>query len=87
MCKPLVPHKWVDVIHAWADGLAVQALINGVWSDIKHPTFGTSTEWRIKPAPITKEQARAALDDMYTCNYPPSSANMKLVWDFLHQDD
>ena len=66
MCKSLVPHKWADVIHAWADGAEVQWKVpRGKWTDmVNHrssPTFAVDYEWRVKPIPITKEQAREAL--------------------------
>ncbi len=51
------PHKWAEVIHAFADGRAVQVRYFGCegWADT--PTLegvnALSFEWRIKPEPAT----------------------------------
>ncbi len=90
MCKPLVPHKWADVIKAWADGAAVQwKMPRGNWIDMGNtgssPPFVVDYEWRVKPIPITKEQAREALHQMLKKR--PFSQEYGIIWDFLHQDD
>jgi len=45
------PHKYADVIKAWADGYEVQHhnSINDVWYNSNFPTFDPNLNWRIKP--------------------------------------
>ncbi|QHZ59766.1 hypothetical protein HWD03_gp085 [Alteromonas phage vB_AmeM_PT11-V22] len=43
------PHKYADVIKAWADGYEVQSFNCGKWNDVNYPTFNPDLEWRIKP--------------------------------------
>lgn len=52
------PHKYAEVIKAWADGKEIQyrvnSSLNSTWNDytnkLSTPDFGgLSTEWRIKP--------------------------------------
>lgn len=47
------PHKWADVIKAWADGADVQIRFNGgEWVDIEKPAFDSKDAiYRIKPEP------------------------------------
>ena len=46
--KP-TPHKYADVIKAWADGHKVQNFQMGDWVDQDLPIFDPDLEWRIKP--------------------------------------
>jgi len=55
------PHKWASVIHAWADGKAIQYRFidsANVWHDYSSNGGGSLTfghghiEWRIKPAVV-----------------------------------
>lgn len=86
MCKSLVPHKWADVIHAWADGATVQLYrdSDGKWIDMHSPLWNSKNPYRIKPTSITKEQAREAVQRSWKTR--PSS-DYRIIWDFLHQDD
>lgn len=44
------PHKYAAVIHAWADGKAVQWKTGtNAWHDDECPSFAPDIEWRIKP--------------------------------------
>ena len=45
------PHKYADVIKAWADGHEVQysSFFGSEWHDAKEPDFTTNLNWRIKP--------------------------------------
>lgn len=43
------PHKYADVIKAWADGYEVQYLNWDTWHDSIFPSFDPDLEWRIKP--------------------------------------
>lgn len=48
--KDLIPHKWADVIRAWADGHEVQFLNgDGLWTDDMSPSFYLSLVYRVKP--------------------------------------
>lgn len=51
------PHKYSDVIKAWADGELVQWSSNGVkWHDAESPSFDSSNcFWRIKPTSFVQE--------------------------------
>jgi len=53
------PHKWADVIKAWADGKSIQVrIVGGEWLNyfrqgIMSPAFNNpATEWRVKPNTI-----------------------------------
>lgn len=50
------PHKWAEVIKAWADGKPIQRRLIGAhfWDDVdEHPYFDNTTlEWRVKPEPV-----------------------------------
>lgn len=50
------PHKWAEVIKAWADGKPIQRRLIGAhfWDDVdEHPYFDNTTlEWRVKPKNI-----------------------------------
>lgn len=45
------PHKYVDVIKAWADGYEVQCYNTFIqdWIDMNTPIFTCEYEWRVKP--------------------------------------
>lgn len=45
------PHKYADVIKAWADGYEVQyySKCNEAWEDQDYPSFNPDLEWRVKP--------------------------------------
>lgn len=47
------PHKWAEVIRAWADGKPIQRRLIGAhfWEDVdENPYFDNTTiEWRVKP--------------------------------------
>lgn len=53
------PHKWAEVIKAWADGKPIQRRLIGAhfWDDVdEHPYFDNTTlEWRVKPENIVIE--------------------------------
>lgn len=44
-------HKHADLIHAWAEGAEIQIKHYDEWFDHKHPTFGVTCEYRLKPEP------------------------------------
>lgn len=49
------PHKWAEIIKAWADGKPIQSkdIKLDVWSDWvtdTPPFWATNLEWRIKPS-------------------------------------
>ena len=54
------PHKWAEVIKAWADGKPIQVMDDQFyceWTD--YPKYGLSPdfnsdhlEWRVKPEPV-----------------------------------
>ena len=46
----LVPHKWADVIHQWADGAEVELKLIDGWDPIKDPTFYPHCTYRVKPS-------------------------------------
>ena len=54
------PHKWAEVIKAWADGKPIQRRLIGAhfWDDVdEHPYFDNTTlEWRVKPENIVIER-------------------------------
>lgn len=87
------PHKWADVIKAWADGADVQISVNGSrWEDIEDPAFDSKiSRYRIKPEPkpdvvyfcIAKFGANDYLDDG---DFEPTKTqypcdNLKLTFD------
>ena len=54
------PHKWAEVIKAWADGKPIQykAYDSPDWRDVEkaHPFFDNDfLEWRVKPEAIVVE--------------------------------
>lgn len=54
MSKQNKPHKYAEVIKAWADGALIQyksQLDKCEWKDDNFPTFETNYEWRMKPEP------------------------------------
>lgn len=57
------PHKWAEVIKAWADGKEIQfkRLDHKIWTDyltLDVPNFNDSSyEWRIKPRTIIIEES------------------------------
>ena len=50
------PHKFKDVIIAWANGAEVQykSQMMEEWEDIAEPSWVTSCLYRIKPQPVIK---------------------------------
>ena len=46
----LVPHKWADVIHQWADGAEIEIKLVGYWEIINTPTFHPDFTYRVKPS-------------------------------------
>lgn len=66
-----VKKQWVDVIHAWADGKAIQysGIVKGDWpgwfdfepNDQVPAFFSPLTKWRIKPETITKRYRMALI--------------------------
>lgn len=84
MKKMNTPHKWVDVIKAWADGKIIQhrsiRAPNQTWIDFdlhdNIPAFNsTIVEWRIKPEPKLAFSCRLAL-----MKYPDINKNyIKLI--------
>ena len=50
-------HRHADVIHAWAEGEAIEYknLPDGKWYEIKYPHWDDETEYRIKPKIVKKE--------------------------------
>lgn len=54
------PHKWAEVIKAWADGKPIQRRLIGAhfWDDVdEHPYFDNTTlEWRVKPENFVFEE-------------------------------
>lgn len=46
-------HKHADLIHAWADGAAIEvrSLLSGDWVDEIRPSWAINLEYRIKPEP------------------------------------
>ncbi len=61
------PHKWAEVIHAFADGRAVQLRYSeaGVWHDAHtlHGIDDPAFEWRIKSEPATLRYRVALFKD------------------------
>jgi hypothetical protein len=68
---PTVPHA--DLIRAVLDGKVVQKHVAGEWATYDNPItalkqlvqaadFGSGVEFRVKPDPVTKEQALKAYD-------------------------
>ena len=59
---PNKPHQHAEVIKAWADGAAIEALfrISGKWVTVtdEYPNFFTNIEYRIKP--VIDNQAEIA---------------------------
>ena len=49
------PHKYAELIHAWADGEKIQIrdIVGDVWNDDSYPTWHDSFTYRIKPIKIT----------------------------------
>lgn len=50
------PHKYADVIKAWADGARIQFRLgsDGAWEDVFAPTWNTACEYRVKPANVVR---------------------------------
>lgn len=51
------PHKWAEVIKAWADGKLIQRQVNNDgWDDWRYkdtpPFDALYIEWRVKPEPV-----------------------------------
>jgi hypothetical protein len=52
--------KHSAIIKKWADGAEIQVLIDGIWVDIKNPTWLEKEKYRVKPEnkrPLTFEEA------------------------------
>lgn len=47
------PHKYAEVIKAWADGVEIQFRYraNTIWHRTEQPSFSVDYEWRVKPEP------------------------------------
>lgn len=75
------PHKYAEVIKAWADGKPIQRRLIGAhfWEDVdEHPYFDNTTlEWRVKPENIFTEICVTPL-----CVYVSESKNnLRLEFD------
>lgn len=59
------PHKYCELIKAWADGATIQALnIDGItWIDVPNPTWVNAT-YRIKPMTKPSKRWRLMLLDL-----------------------
>jgi len=44
------PHKYADLIHAWADGVQIQVKYDD-WVDTSNPQWNENFQYRIKPEP------------------------------------
>ena len=44
-------HKWHKEIHAWADGVEIEACSAGIWFSTDYPNWDVNNEFRIKPQP------------------------------------
>lgn len=80
------PHKWSEVIKAWADGKPIQFRIkNGAfWIDEEFdggvPLFNApDREWRVKPENIVRE-GEVSLNP-YFSSWPGNNNNIRLEFD------
>ena len=81
------PHKWSEVIKAWADGKPIQVMDDQFyceWTD--YPKYGLSPDfnsdhlkWRIKPKNIVRE-GEVSLNP-YLSNWPGNNNNIRLEFD------
>lgn len=64
-----VPHKWADVIKAWADGGGTVQIkypdeADDAWGDLDYPSFNSDVlQYRIKPEPTPCQEAGIAVGD------------------------
>lgn len=58
------PHKYAEVVKAWADGATAQYFNPPAykWMDAQSPSFDESLQWRIKPEP---PKSSLSPDDCY----------------------
>ena len=81
------PHKYADVIKAWADGKTIQGRINlGDWQDApahRNPDFvNPRVEWRIKPENIFKTVSVYLVNNQESLGFGYASEhNLRLEFD------
>lgn len=85
------PHKWAELIKAWADGAEVQIFVGNEWHDIQNPRFDSSeSKYRIKPEPkpdvVKKFKASIDIKHEDAIAYAVSNewiecSNLKLTFD------
>lgn len=67
-------HKHSDLIHAWAEGAEIQhrSPVDGKWRDIFSPSWGKTSEYRIKPPRIKVVYKRFL--------YNPTQPEVKVIY-------
>ena len=82
------PHKWAEVIKAWADGKPIQVRMDSVWVDYvsnNMPPFNfTCYEFRVKPENIVIEgevSPNPYFNSGWLCINPGSNNNIRLEFD------
>jgi len=82
------PHKYKDLIIAWANGAEIEVFNGRVWSHITTPSFYEEREYRIKPEhkpDIVRQMYIYSMKENFTtcwttpsCNKP---ANVNVIFD------